>query len=34
MAEYSKCNVKLTDIQVKKTENCCKNKTGATLRLN
>ena len=34
MVQYSKVNVKLTDIQLKKLKNAVKNKTGTTLRIN
>ena len=34
MVEYSKVNVKLTDMQLKKLKNAVKNKTGTTLRIN
>ena len=34
MVEYSKGNVKLTDMQPKKLKTAVKNKTGTTLRLN
>ena len=30
MAEYSKVNVKLSDVQLKKLKTAAKNKTGAT----
>ena len=33
MAEYSKVNVKLSDIQLKKLKTSVKNKTGTTLRM-
>ena len=33
MVEYSKANVKLSEKQLKKTEYCCRNKTGTTLRM-
>ena len=33
MVEYSKVNVKLTDIQQKKLKTKVKNKTGTTLRM-
>ena len=33
MVEYSKVNVKLTDIQQKKLKTTVKNKTGTTLRM-
>ena len=33
MVEYSKVDVKLTDIQLKKLESAAKNKTGTTLRM-
>ena len=32
MAEYSKANVKLSDIQIKKLKTAVKIKTGTTLR--
>ena len=34
MVEYSKLNVKLTDIQAKKLKNAVKDKSGTTLRMN
>ena len=34
MVEYSKVNVKLTDIELKKMKTAVKNKTGTTLRMN
>ena len=34
MVEYSKGNVKLSNIQLKKTKKAVKNKTGTTLRMN
>ena len=33
MAEYSKVNVKLTDMQLKKLETAVKDDTGTTLRM-
>ena len=33
MVEYSKVDVKLTDIQLKKLRSAAKNKTGTTLRM-
>ena len=33
MVEYSKGNVKLSDIQLKKLKNAVKNKTGTALRI-
>ena len=33
MVEYSKVNVKLTDVQLKKLKTAVKNKTGTTLRM-
>ena len=33
MVEYSKTNVKLWDIQLKKLKTAVKNKTGTTLRM-
>ena len=33
MVEYSKVNVKLPDIQLKKLKTTVKNKTGTTLRM-
>ena len=33
MVEYSKVDVKLTDIQLKKLKSAAKNKTGTTLRM-
>ena len=33
MVGYSKVNVRLTDIQLKKLTNAVKNKTGTTLRM-
>ena len=33
MVEYSKVNVKLTDMQLKKLKTAAKNKTGSTLRM-
>ena len=33
MVEYSKVNVKLSDIQLKKLKTSVKNKTGTTLRM-
>ena len=33
MVEYSKVNVKLTDMQLKKLKTAVKNKTGTTLRM-
>ena len=33
MFEYSKVNVKLSDMQLKKLKTAVKNKTGATLRM-
>ena len=33
MVEYSKLNVKLTDIQLKKLKTAVRNKTGTTLRM-
>ena len=33
MVEYSKVNIKLTNIQLKKLETAFKNKTGTTLRI-
>ena len=34
MVEYSKVNVKLSDIQLKKLKTAVENKTGTTLRMN
>ena len=34
MVEYSKVNVKLSDVQLKKVKTAVKNKTGTTLRIN
>ena len=34
MVEYSKLNVKLSDIQLKKLKAAVKDKTGTTLRMN
>ena len=34
MVDYSKVNVKLTDIELKKMKTAVKNKTGTTLRMN
>ena len=34
MLEYSKVNVKLSDIQLKKLKNAAKDKTGTTQRIN
>ena len=34
MVEYSKVNVKLTDVQLKKLNTIAKDKTGTTLRMN
>ena len=34
MVEYSKVNVKLTDMQLKKMKSAVINKTGTTLRMN
>ena len=34
MVEYSKGNVKLSDIQLKKLKTAVENKTGTTLRMN
>ena len=34
MVEYSKLNVKLTDIQAKKLKTAVKDKSGTTLRMN
>ena len=34
MVEYSKVNVKLSDIQLKKLKAAVKDKTGTTLRMN
>ena len=33
MVEYSKVDVKLTDIQLRKLKSAAKNKTGTTLRM-
>ena len=33
MVEYSKVNVKLSDVQLKKLKTAVKNKTGTTLRM-
>ena len=33
MIEYSKVNVKLSDVQLKKPKNAIKSKTGTTLRM-
>ena len=33
MVKYSKVDVKLTDIQLKKLKSAAKNKTGTTLRM-
>ena len=33
MVEYSKVNVKLSDIQLKNIKNAVQNKTGTTLRI-
>ena len=33
MVEYSKVNVKLTDMQLKKLKTAVENKTGTTLRM-
>ena len=34
MVEYSKVNVKLSDMQLKKLKTAVENKTGTTLRMN
>ena len=34
MVEYSKVNVKLSDMQLKKSKTAVENKTGTTLRMN
>ena len=34
MVEYSKVNIKISDVQLKKLKTAVKNKTGTTLRMN